>query len=793
MEKIFCGKSGTGKLPSEHKLSDISLDPGLISALISFYGADVFLRPAQEVAIFKHGLLSARSNVILSTPTNSGKSLLAYLLAFREALAGKKSILVEPLRALAQEKVEELKEISQLIVRGGGPKVKVSITTGDYRLNDEFMGERVRDGRGGKIGLTGEIIVATPERLDAISRIREQLNWFEDVGLVCIDEAHLLGDKHRGATLELLITFLRTLGSNPQIILLSATVSNSDELAKWLEPCVVVSDVPRYPELEKHLYCAGDGEDINGFLVDEMDQVLSEDNTSVLIFVYRTDWAESLALTLADGIENVKIKKGDLRAALDKGYAWYHAGMSASSRMAVRQALMENKVRVVVSSTALAFGVNLPTTHVFVRDITFPGIRELDVSELLQMIGRAGRGDRPGVGAVFHRPADNIGRSELADGLKKEIYPRLVSQLCPVESESYYGRKKEDINYLERAGNQIMGILNRLGPVSKGSLEEFMSLTWGGKEFLNRLDGVLHYLCRCKLTYLNEDTGEYDLTCLGATASRSYLPPVTAASMGQLIRDLLQDEPGGGHLVQLSQLDMLLILCLASPQLKPVVRYSKALEGKVANYMEGLPIGEKSFLFRQWIAGDATALMGSARIDANFSDIRARKEAYLGAFLAMFLYDLSKGVQIRDMRSRYRFNVEEIEEKVRDTALWLLYGLENLLEMRNFYYHLRAVCEVAPEEIRPVEQAFKRSSRLIFSLLPNLRYRSALGELVRGVKRVYPNAGRYPGEGTIRRLEEGGITSLKDLVGMSAGDLVKLRVDRRYSDMIVGYIERRRA
>ncbi len=788
MEKIFCGLSGEKELPHTHKISDLPAEGCLKSALISFYGADVSLRPAQEDAVFGSDILSARANVILATPTNSGKSLLAYMLAFKEAFKGKRGIIIEPLRALAQEKVEELKLLSQLVARHDGPEVKVSITTGDYRLHGEFIADRPRHDKNS----AGEIVVATPERLDAISRVREYREWFSDVSLVCIDEAHLLGDSHRGAALELLITFLRTLSYTPQVVLLSATISNPTELSQWLEPCMIVGNMPRYPQLEKWLYGLEDKDEISDTLVSEVKSILEDNSASVLIFVYQTKWAESLAYSLASAMIDRRVKKGDLKEVMGAGAAWYHAGMSSGSRMAVRQELLEGNVRVVVSTTALAMGINLPTTHVIVRDITYPGVRNLDLGELSQMIGRAGRGDVRGVGIIYHRPSDKISFGELESGLKEDIYPKINSQLIPPEREGYYGKKEDNLYYIDRVGSQLLGILNRMGPISPRNLEEFLMLSWGGQKFLGQLEDLLYRLRQWKLAFFDEGTQEYGLTRLGQTAARCHLPTILSANIGQLVRDLLQDAPDGGHLNQMSPIDLLIILCLTSTELRPIARYSKPLETKVASYMEGLPLSEKSYLYRQWIAGDAAALMGSARVDISLKDTDARKLAYRRAHLAMFVYDLSKGIPPRDMQSRYRVNVEELEERIRDTALWLLFGLEEIFEVRSFYYHLKEICEVSPEETKQADRAFKRLSRQAFGLLPNLRFRSSLGQLVRGIKRVYPNAKRYPGEGTIRRLEEGGIANLGDLIGKSVDDLIALGAERRYAELIAGYVQRRR-
>ena len=113
-------------------------------------------------------------------------------------------------------------------------------------------------------------------------------------------------------------------------------------------------------------------------------------------------------------------------------------------------------------------------------------------------------------------------------------------------------------------------------------------------------------------------------------------------------------------------------------------------------------------------------------------------------FIAMFLYDLSRGRQISMMNSYYGVDADEIQEKYRDNVMWLLCGVEKMMEVKCFYYHLKENCSASFENIRAVEKAFQHSSKLLFGLVGNLKFRSALGEMVRGIKRVYPHADSYP-------------------------------------------------
>ncbi len=786
MRKVYCGTSGSSRMSNTHKLSEIRVSDSLRNAFLTFCHGDLSLRPAQDIALFEHHLLEDNDNVIISTPTNSGKSLLSYLLLFNSAAEGKTVILVEPLRALAYEKSEELKSISEILKRQSKIKVGITITTGDYRLTDEFMHSAPSSG---EAGATGQIIVATPERLDALSRVAENRDWFKRVALVCIDEAHLISDSNRGATLELLIAFLRSLRTELRIILMSATISNPESLAEWLSPCNIVSDVPRYPQLEKWVYCLDREDSVDSLLLSEVKSILTDPKCSVLIFVYQTASAEKLATAIAEAISNKKIMQHDLTAAINAGVAWFHSKLSAATKASILHSMEIGTVRVAVSTTALSMGINLPATHVFVRDTSFTGYKDLDISDLMQMIGRAGRGDNSGTGIVLLSGNNLSKESTIVSGIKNEEVPVISSRLVPVDRDYTFGTPKDDIFYIDRVGNQLMGILNRYTSITMTELEEYLSFTLGGSRF-EELPMVLRYLSNWKEVYFDEDTNEYQLTHLGRTAAQYYLPPLTAANLGQFVRDLLSDKPSGEHIAKLKPIDYLIILCLVSNENKPIVLYNRTIPAKIASYMEALPLNEKSYLYRTWITTAPENLLGSAHVIYD-KDIDAQKYIMRCVFLAMLIYDLSKGVPSKQTNEYYKIDVEEIQEKLRDNAIWILCGIEQVLEIKSFYYHLKSNLESEPEQIQKVEAAFKESSKAIFSLVANLKFRSNLGELIRSIKRVYPNAESYPGEGTLRKLEGYGIHTIKDLVGKTAEDLKELGIRKEYSEMIAAYIKKR--
>ena len=187
------------------------------------------LRPAQEKAL-QAGVLAGK-NVLVCTPTASGKTLVAEL-AMQEVISlNKKAVYVVPLKALGSEKFRSFR--SRM-------KCRVALSISDFDKNDSSLAE-------------ADVIIATAEKLDSL--LRHQASWLSRVGLVVVDEIHLLNDVSRGPTLEILLTMLRRL-IKPQILGLSATIGNPQELADWLGAELVVDDW-RPVRLDKGVFVNG--------------------------------------------------------------------------------------------------------------------------------------------------------------------------------------------------------------------------------------------------------------------------------------------------------------------------------------------------------------------------------------------------------------------------------------------------------------------------------------------------------------------------------------------------------
>lgn len=194
------------------------------------------LRPAQEKAI-KKGLLQGK-NLLVCTPTASGKTLIAELAALKSIIGGKgKAVYIVPLKALASEKYKDFKKRYDKIA-------KIALSIGDIDSTDPYLADY-------------DLIIATAEKFDSL--IRHHAPWLANIATVVVDEIHLLNDTERGPTLEILLTILKQLLKNAQFIGLSATIGNAEELAEWLNAGLVV-DEWRPVKLHKGIYLDGEVE-----------------------------------------------------------------------------------------------------------------------------------------------------------------------------------------------------------------------------------------------------------------------------------------------------------------------------------------------------------------------------------------------------------------------------------------------------------------------------------------------------------------------------------------------------
>ena len=192
------------------------------------------LRPAQSKAI-DAGLFEDK-NLLICTPTASGKTLIAELAGVKNILERKgKAVYIVPLKALANEKFKEFK-------KKYGNLFKIALSIGDIDSADPYL-------------VDYDFIFTTSEKFDSL--IRHKSPWLRYVKTVIIDEIHLLNDPGRGPTLEILITILKKILPKMQLLGLSATIGNPKELSEWLDAKLVI-DSWRPVKLEEGIYLDGD-------------------------------------------------------------------------------------------------------------------------------------------------------------------------------------------------------------------------------------------------------------------------------------------------------------------------------------------------------------------------------------------------------------------------------------------------------------------------------------------------------------------------------------------------------
>lgn len=356
-------------------------------------------RPSQAKAI-DAGVLEGE-NVVVCSPTASGKTLIAELAGIKRIIEdGGKMIYIVPLKSLATEKVDEFKD------KYSSLGIRTALSIGDPDSSEGWLAKY-------------DIIVCTSEKFDSL--LRHQIPWLKDVRTVVVDEIHLLNDVHRGPTLEIILTLLKMVLKHAQIIGLSATIGNSDELAEWLDAKVVVDDwrpVRLYQGnfYENKIDFFGEKKNLN-ITTKVSDQTLNLALDTILkgkqalVFCPTKKSAESHAEKIAKLIQksgNLGLVKKVLSGAssptkqckrlgecINKGIAFHHSGLVQKQKKVVEEGFKKDKIKVICCTPTLAMGVNLPAFRVIMRSLKrYSGRRGMDwipVLEYHQMTGRAGR------------------------------------------------------------------------------------------------------------------------------------------------------------------------------------------------------------------------------------------------------------------------------------------------------------------------------------------------------------------------------------------------------------------
>src|SRR4051812_2132512 len=358
-------------------LNDAQWDPAtdrLLDYFLKYTTARrLTLYPAQEEAILE--LLDGK-NVILNTPTGSGKSLVASAMIFAALARGKRAVYTCPIKALVNERWMAL-------CREFGPDL-VGLSTGDASVN--------RD---------APVLCCTAEVLANIA-LREGPG--ANVDDVVMDEFHYYADRERGVAWQVpLLTLPQT-----RFLLMSATLGETaffeEELTKLTKrPTVTVASVDRpvplefaYSELPlaKTLESLAAERKAPVYVVHftQLEAAQSaQDFTSINVCTREEKAALSSAL---EGVKFTSPYGPEIKKWLRHGIGLHHAGLLPKYRVLVEQLAQKGLLKVICGTDTLGVGINVPIrTVVFTRLCKFDGQKTglLSARDFHQISGRAGR------------------------------------------------------------------------------------------------------------------------------------------------------------------------------------------------------------------------------------------------------------------------------------------------------------------------------------------------------------------------------------------------------------------
>ena len=313
---------------------------------------------------------NSNGSFVLGLETSAGKSVIGDFVMLKcLEQEGKSALVILPFRSLVQARRDDY------------------LTWNLFPVNSYFSQHcrfPIPEGK--------RILVATPERAHAIIDHLSRSNRIHELGCVVLDEVHMIAEDDRGTCLELLMAKIRLHLPDVQLVGMSATAPNLDELARWMNGRPHTFPDCRPVKLHRYAVVGGKVMDSSSRLVRTL---MSQDDDQ------KYSWALELVREVLDGDGSVlvfarsKFQCEAMFAALKNAFPFarigiHHGGLPDAERAVIETSFRLKKLRVLCATTTLATGVNLPARRVIILE-PYVGAVALGKGLYTQMCGRAGR------------------------------------------------------------------------------------------------------------------------------------------------------------------------------------------------------------------------------------------------------------------------------------------------------------------------------------------------------------------------------------------------------------------
>lgn len=462
-----------------------------------FPNNDIELNPMQELIVPYIDEFIDR-NLIVAAPTASGKSTVPKMLGKHVLDAGKNIIYIGIMKALAEEKADDW-------AKDNWSNYPQATITSDFRVDPGYE-QKIKEAR---------IVCITPESL--ASRIRKTSKgdapWLDNAGLLVIDEIHLIGDGSRGANLEAAIIEFCHQHPNCRVIGLSATMPNVQQVARWIETLTgkttdVVSSTYRPVPIEEHFIpytpaskSKTDVEQAKTNIVCKLVTHPEKINEQFLIAVFNKSYGRSLLQELKNIGVSAEFHNADIG--------------DRSKKKQIEDNFKAGRIRVLISTSTLFTGVNLPARNVIITAVEVAQ-QDVPVYTLKQAAGRAGRPKYDTEGDVFYlipsaRQDYHVERIENGEAIKSQLSSRTMLAIHVVGAI-----------YLKRINNQ-----NEFYTWYKHTLAFEQGVRNETAIELIR-ENVIESLNKMGVVYTKKDENDvdtYSLSRIGVISAQMYLDP----------------------------------------------------------------------------------------------------------------------------------------------------------------------------------------------------------------------------------------------------------------------------